>query len=61
MNIFVSGLDVHKEYTYATILGPDGKKLAKGRMPNEEVPAFLKPYREERVAMEATTSIAPLY
>jgi len=30
-------------------------------MPNEEVPAFLKPYRVERVAMEATTSIAPLY
>ena len=30
-------------------------------MPNDEVPAFLKPYRVERVAMEATTSIAPLY
>jgi transposase len=61
MNVVVSGLDVHKEYTYATILGPDGEKLAQRRMPNEEVPAFLKPYRVERVAMEATTSIAPLY
>jgi hypothetical protein len=61
MSAIVSGLDVHKEYTYATILGPDGEKLAQGRMPNEKVPAFLKPYRVERVAMEATTSIAPLY
>ena len=61
MNVVVSGLDVHKEYTYATILGPDGEKLAQRRMPNEDVPDFLKPYRVERVAMEATTSIAPLY
>ena len=30
-------------------------------MSNEEVPAFLKPYRVDRVAMEASTSIAPLY
>jgi len=28
MNVVVSGLDVHKDYTYATILGPDGEKLA---------------------------------
>ena len=61
MSAYVSGLDVHKEYTYATVLGSDGEKLAQRRMPNEEVPAFLKPYRMERVAMEATTSIAPLY
>ena len=61
MSVVVSGLDVHKEYTYATIMGPDGEKMAQRRMPNEEVPASLKPYRVERVAMEATTSIAPLY
>nr|MBC8225389.1 transposase [Candidatus Bathyarchaeota archaeon] len=61
MNVVVSGLDVHKDYTYATILGPDGEKLAQRKMPNEEVPDFLKPYGVERVAMEATTSIAPLY
>jgi len=61
MSSIVSGLDVHKEYTYATILGPDGEKLAQRRMPNEEVPAFLKSHGVERVAMEATTSIAPLY
>ena len=61
MSAVVSGLDVHKDYTYATILGPDGEKLAQRKMPNEEVPDFLKPYGVERVAMEATTSIAPLY
>ena len=61
MNVIVSGLDVHKEYSYATVLGPDGEKMAQRRMLNEEVPAFLKQYRVEQVAMEATTSIAPLY
>ncbi len=40
MSAVVSGLDVHKEYTYATILGLGGEKLAQRRMPNEEVPAF---------------------
>ena len=30
-------------------------------MPNEEVPAFLRPWGVERVAMEASTSIALLY
>lgn len=61
MNIIVSGLDVQKEYTYVIMLGPDGEKLVQRKMPNKEVPDFLKPYRVERVAMEATTSIAPLY
>jgi len=61
MSAVVSGLDVHEEYTYATVLGPDVERLVQRRVPNEEVPAFLKPYRVERVAMEATTSIAPLY
>jgi transposase len=61
MNVVVSGLDVHKEYTYATILGPDGEKLAQRKIQNEEVSDFLRPYQVERVAMEASTSIAPLY
>ena len=61
MSAHVCGLDVHKKYTYATILGPDGEILAQKKMDNEEVPAFLKPYPVEHMAMEATTSIAPLY
>jgi hypothetical protein len=40
---------------------PDREKLVQKRMPNKEVPAFLKPYGVERVTMEASTSIAPLY
>ena len=60
MSAHVCGLDVHKKYTYATILGPDGEILAQKKMDNEEVPAFLEPYPVEHVAMEATTSIAPL-
>ena len=35
MSAFVCGLDVHKESTYATILGPDGEVVAHRRMPNE--------------------------
>lgn len=61
MSAHVCGLDVHKRYTYATILGPDGEILAQKKMPNEEAPDFLEPYPVEHVAMEATTSIAPLY
>ena len=61
MSAHVCGLDVHKRYTYATILGPDREILAQKKMPNEEVPAFLEPYPVEHVAMEATTSIAPLH
>jgi transposase len=61
MSALVCGLDVHKEFTYATILGPDGEVVTQRRMPNEEVPDFLKPHDVEKVAMEASTSIAPLY
>jgi len=61
MSALVCGLDVHKESTYATILGPDGEIVTQSRMPNEEVPGFLRPHRVERVAMEASTSIAPLH
>ena len=61
MNAHVCGLDMHEKYIYATILGPDGEILAQKKMGNEEVPAFLEPYPVEHVAMEATTSIAPLY
>ena len=61
MSSVVSGLDVHKEYTYATILDPEGGIVARGRMPNWEVPTFLKPHGVERVAIEATIDIAPIY
>ena len=61
MSALVCGLDAHKESTYATILDPNGEIVTQKRMPNEEVPSFLKPHHVEKVAMEASTSIAPLY
>ncbi|MFB0558305.1 MAG: hypothetical protein ACETVY_04225 [Candidatus Bathyarchaeia archaeon] len=61
MSAIVCGLDVRRESTYATILGPEGEIIAQRKMPNEEVCYFLKPHGFERVAMEASTSIAPLY
>jgi len=61
MSALICGLDVHKESTYATILAPDGEIVTQRRMPNEEVPGFLRPHGVERVAIEASTSIAPLY
>ena len=36
MSAYICGLDVHKKYTYATILGPDGEILAQKKMDNEE-------------------------
>ena len=61
MSAFFCGLDVHKKYTYATVLGPDGELIAQQKMNNEEIPGFLKPHNVRQVAMEATTSIAPIY
>ena len=52
MSALVYGLDIHKESTYATILGPDGEIVTQRRMPNEEVPDFLKSHDVEKVAME---------
>ena len=61
MSAFVCGLDVHSESTYTTVLDPDGRAVAQKRIPNELVPAFLRPYGVERVGLEASTYIAPLY
>ena len=61
MSAVVCGLDVHSETTYATVLGPDGRIVAQNRVPSELVPAFLRPYGVERVGLEASTYIAPLY
>ena len=58
MSALVCGLDVHKESTYATILDQDGEIITQKRMPKEEVPDFLRPHGVEKVAMEASTSIA---
>jgi transposase len=61
MNAFYCGLDVHKETTYATLLDKDGEIVTQKRMNNEEIPGFLEPLRIEKVAMEASTYIIPMY
>jgi len=57
----VCGLDVHKESTYATVLDRDGQVLVQRKMPNEDIPGFLEPIKPEKLAMEASTYIIPLY
>lgn len=61
MNAFYCGLDVHKESTYATVLDSTGQVVAQKRMKNEEIPEFLGPLNVDRVAMEASTYIIPMY
>jgi len=48
MTALVCGLDVHKESIYATILDLDGEVITQRRMPNGEVPDFLRPHRLEK-------------
>ena len=61
MNALYCGLDVHKESTYATIINVFGEVQIQKRMKNEEIPEFLEPLQVEKVAMEASTYIMPLY
>jgi transposase len=61
MSAVVCGLDVHKETTYATILDPRGQVLVQRKMMNEDIPAFLDMMKPEKLAMEASTYIIPLY
>lgn len=60
MSAFV-GLDVHSEHTYATVLDQDGRVVAQERMLNEHVPTFLRLFDVERVGLEASTHVAPMY
>ena len=60
MSAFV-GLDVHSDSTFATVIGVDGRVIDQRRMGNEHVPDFLKLFKVERVGLEASTHVAPLY
>ena len=61
MSAVVCGLDVHKESTYATVLDHNGQVLIQRKMPNEDIPRFLEPFHPDKLAMEASTYIIPLY
>ena len=61
MSPFVCGLDVHKDSVYATVMIYGGELVEKRRLTNDEVVGFLDQYRIDRVAMESSTSIVPIY
>ena len=61
MSAVVCGLDVHKETTYATILDREGQVLIQRKLQNEDIPAFLEMTHPNKLAMEASTYIIPLY
>ena len=59
MSAIVCGLDVHKESSYATVLGPDGQVLVQRKLRNEDLPVFLEMTHPDKVAMEASTTSSP--
>jgi len=61
MSAFVCGLDVHKDSTCATILDCDGRVVSQRRIVNERVLSYLSDYQIDRIGMEASNQVAPLY
>ena len=61
MSAVFCGLDIYKESTYATVLDSMGQVVTQRRMKNEDIPEFLEPLKVNRVAMEASTYIIPMY
>ena len=57
----VCGLDVHKNSVYATVMSYGGEVVDKRKLSNEEVVSFLDRYPIDKVAMESSTSIVPIY
>jgi hypothetical protein len=55
------GLDVHKDWSFATVLDQDGRVVVQRRMANELVPSFLGNFNVLKVGLEASTHVAPLY
>ncbi|MEM3551781.1 MAG: hypothetical protein QXV01_11905, partial [Candidatus Bathyarchaeia archaeon] len=55
------GLDVHKDWTFATVLDQDGRVVVQKRLENEHVPSFLENFNVLKVGLEASTHVAPLY
>jgi transposase len=61
MSALVCGLDVHKESTDATILDANGKIVNQRRMSNNLVPSYLSDFKIDRIGMESSNQIVPLY
>ena len=61
MSSLVCGLDVHKDNVYATVMNYGGEIVDKRKLTNDEVVSFLSQYPIDKVAMESSTSIVPIY
>jgi hypothetical protein len=55
------GLDVHKDWTFATVLDQTGRVVAQRKLANEHVPSFLEQFNVLKVGLESSTYIVPLY
>jgi len=55
------GLDVHKDWTFVTVLDQTGRVVVQKRLPNEHVPSFLEQFNVLKVGLEASTHVFPLY
>jgi len=62
MSSLVCGLDVHKESVYATVMSYGGEVIERRKLSGkDEVVSFLDRYPVDKVAMESSTSIVPVY
>jgi transposase len=61
MSAYFCGLDVHKDSTYATIMSCDGKIVSQRRMVNDRILSYLSDYQINRIGMEASNQVVPLY
>jgi len=62
MSSLVCGLDVHKDSVYATVMSYGGEVVERRKLlDKDEVVSFLGRYPIDKVAMESSTSIVPVY
>jgi transposase len=61
MSSLVCGLDIHKNSVYATVMSYSGEVVEKRKLSNGEVVSYLGQYPIDKVAMESSTSIVPIY
>ena len=62
MSSLVCGLDVHQSGVFATVMSYGGQVVERRKLADkDDVVAFLRHYRIDKVAMESSTSIVPVY
>jgi len=54
-------VDVHKDWSFATVLDQDDRVAVQRKLPNEHVPSFLEQFNVLKVGLEASTHVVPLY